>query len=211
MIKVEVKTKKIDEMVKNFPIRVRKEIADGLDHSSRSFLNKLLKERLQGAPGIKARPRGIFHRFRRITLVNDKAVFLRTSAPQSETVTDIAKSSRDIFKMSVEIYTKSKVAGIFERGGIIHSKKPMPIPLNDTARDMIRMKLSLKNLSAVFINDKMFLARENGTKKPQLLFILKRSTKPISPRLGFYDTFRNHQPRHSEIMQEAFQRGLEKL
>lgn len=212
MLKIDIDPKQINDVAKKYPMRVRREIADGLDHSSRSFLNKLLRERLQGPPGIKARPRGIFHRFRRITLVNGKkARFLRTGGGQSETVSNIAKSSRDIFNLSVEIYTKSKVAGIFERGGTIRSQKPMPIPLNEMARQMMRDKQSLKALKPALINGKMFLIRDNGTDRPQFLFILKRSTKPIRARLGFYSTFRNHAARHSEIMNEAFVRAMDKL
>ncbi len=218
-MKVEIKIDrgKVDKVILRMPMRCRKAVADGLDHASRSFMNELWKKRMQGPPGIKANPQGIFHRFRRVTMVDGKATFLRVRGSQSDTVSDIAHSSKNVFDMKVEVYSKSKVAGKLERGGIIQSGRSMSIPLNAKAKEMMTQVGPKTNLKAVFpdlkpviINGKFFLARKQAFKKLQLLFILRKRVK-VPARLGFFDTWNEHAPRREQIIDEAFQKAMADL
>lgn len=221
-MKVEIKVdrKNVDKAILQMPMRCRKAMADGLDHASRSFMNILWKERMQGKPGIQAKPQGIFHRFRRMTIVKDKAVFLGRKnqfSSQSESVKAIARSTRNIFEMSVEVYSRSKVAGKLEKGGMIHSAKPMPVPLNSEAQKMMLSVGPKTNLRAVFpdlhpviINGKFFLGRREAFGRMKLLFILKRSVK-VTPRLGFAITWRKHGPRREQIIDDAFAKAMANL
>lgn len=221
-MKVEIKVdrKKVDQAILRMPMRCRKAMADGLDHASRSFMNMLWEERMQGPPGIQAKPQGIFHRFRRMTIVDGKAVFLgrkNNFMSQDDSVGAIAHSSKNIFEMSVEIYSKSKVAGKLEKGGVIHSSKPMPVPLNTEAQNMMLSVGPKTNLKAVFpelkpvlINGKLFLARKESFRRQKLLFILKKSVN-VEPRLGFYDTWIKHGRRREQIMDEAFTKAMANL
>lgn len=217
-VEIKIDRKDVDKAILRMPMRCRKAMADGLDHASRSFMNDLWQKRMQGPPGIKANPQGIFHRFRRVTMVDGKAVFLRVRDPQSETVSAIAHSSKSVFDMAVNIYSKSKVAGKLERGGTIQSSRPMPIPLNAEAREMMLKVGPKTNLKAVFpdlnpvvINGKFFLARKKMFgKKLQLLFILKRSVK-VKAHLGFEETWIQHAPRREQILDEAFAKAMADL
>lgn len=209
-VTVEYNTKNIETFFKAFPMRLKKALADGMDHATRSFFAKFYKERLQGPPGIRHTHGGIFHRFRRTVLVNGKRVFLRQQAGQSESTSAIAKSSKDPMDMSVEMYTQSEAAGIHERGGTVTSGKAMPVPLNQNARDMLKNKVSLHDLSVMKINGKVFLGRKRRFGKPELLFILTHGIR-IKPRLGFYSTWEAHAERREAIMEEALDKALEKL
>lgn len=209
---VKTDSAELEKNLKNAPRSVKKILADGLDHSTRSFMKTLYKERMQGEPGIKARPRGIFHRFRRVVIVKNKALFLTQSAPASRTVSAIVNSDKDPLNMSIEIFTHSKVAGIHERGGQIAATGAMPIPLSDAARTILREKsVDFKSLFPLVINGKVFLARKvTKDAAPELLFILKRGIR-IRPRLGFYQTWAKHAPRREQIMDEAMQKAYEKM
>jgi len=209
-IEVELNTKDIETMFKVFPMRFRKALADGMDHATRSFFAKFYKERLQGPPGIHHTHGGIFHRFRRTVMVNGKRVFLRQQAGQTESTSLIAKSSEDPMNMTVEMYTQSVAAGIHERGGTIASGKAMPIPLNQSAREMLKSKISLNDLDVIKIKGKVFLGRKRKFNRPELLFILTHSVQ-IKPRLGFYSTWESHGSRREQIMEDALDKALEKI
>lgn len=216
-VEIKVDRKAVDKAILRMPMRCRKATADGLDHASRSFMSALWKERMQGPPGVKAMPRGIFHRFRRVTRENGKIVFLRAQGYQEETISKIAKSAKNVFDLSVEIYSRSKVSGILERGGTIRSSRPMPVPLNSTAREMLtkvgpksNLRLIYPDLKAVQLNGKLFLARKQAFKKMQLLFILKKSVR-IKPQLGFASTWAQHATRREQIINEAFTKALSNL
>lgn len=196
--------------LKNIPYRAKLALADGLDHSTRSFYALLYKTRLQGPPGIHHSHGGIFHRFRRIVTVKGKKVFLRQQASQSESVRAIAKSDKDAMNMKIELYSTSKVAGIHETGGTI-TGKGMPIPLNAEAKRILKQGGNLSGLDAVKINGKVFLGRKRRFRGGlELLFILKRSVR-IKPRLGFYSTWDKHAGRRNQIIDDAFDAAMEKI
>jgi len=207
---VEADTKNVETMLRDMPRRCQTAMADGMDHATRSFYAKFYKERLQGPPGISHTHGGIFHRFRRTVLVNGKRVFLRQQARQGESTAAIAKSSKDPMNMTVEMYTTSDVAGMHERGGAISSAKGMPVPLNQSAREMLKSKVSLHDLRVFKINGKVFLGQKRTAGKPELLFLITHRVN-IKPRLGFYSTWESHSGRREEIMRGALIKALEKV
>jgi hypothetical protein len=206
---IDVDTKEVEELLKTFPMRAKKALADGLDHATRSFLAKFYAERLRGRPGITARRGGIFHRFRRVVMVKGKKVFLRQQGKVSESVRAIAQSATEPMDMSVEMYTESKVAGIHERGGLISGGRSMPIPLNEEARDLIRNRVGITSLDMIPINGRVYLGRKQPGERPELLFILKKGVR-IPPRLGFYRTWGAHSSRRQQIMDQSLESALDK-
>ena len=207
---VEADTSNVERFMRELPPRCRAAMADGMDHATRSFFSKFYKERLQGPPGIQHTHGGIFHRFRRAVMVNGKMVFLRQQARQSQSASIIAQSSKDPMNMSVDMYTQSDVAGMHERGGTISSGKAMPVPLNQSAREMLKNKVSLHDLRVFKINGKVFLGQKRTAGKPELLFLLTHRVN-IKPRLGFYSTWESHSGRREEIMRDALVKALEKV
>lgn len=202
-------TKEVREGIKNMPRVLKLALADGLDHATRSFYSRLYKTRLQGPPGLRSRPRGIFHRFRRVVEVNGKKVFLRQQASRNESIRAIAKSAKDPLDMTVDLYSTSKVAGIHETGGTIRSAG-MPIPLNDKAAAMAKNKTALNDLDQMVINGKVFLGRKRKFQGPELLFIIKRAVR-IKPRLHFYKTWDGLSSRRDQIMDDAWDAGVRKI
>ena len=210
-LKIEANTENVRATIKKIPYAVKLALADGLDHGTRSFFSTFYKTRLQGPPGVRAKPGGIFHRFRRVTMVNGKAVFLRQSASQSETVRAIARSAKDPMDMKIDIYTTSKAAGMLESGGVIRSAHGMPIPLNDEAKAMKKSNpAAIDNLDFIIQNNKVFLGRKHGHRQPERLFILLHSVR-INPHLGFYSTWDAHLGRFDQIMDDALDDGLSKV
>jgi len=200
----------VEALMKKVPRAFKANMADALDHSTRSFYKKFYEERLQGEPGVKGSRGGIFNRFQRQTIIEGKVVNLRTASKQrGASVAAISKSSDNPMEMKVEMFSKSEVARVQEKGGKITSKTAMPIPLNDTARAM----KDLSRLKPMKINGVMFLGRKRNfgvSSKPELLFILKRSIN-IRPKLGFYKTWDEHQQRNNEIFSDAVNKTLQGL
>ncbi len=211
-LKIQANTENVRTVIKKFPYAVKLALADGLDHGTRSFFSTFYKTRLQGPPGVRATPGGIFHRFRRVTTVAGKPVFLRQSASQTETVRTIAKSAKNPMNMKIDIYTTSKAAGILETGGVIRSSHGMPIPLNDEAKAMKKSNPdAIQNLDFIVEKGKIFLGRKRGfLGQPQRLFILSHSVR-INPHLGFYSTWDAHLGRFDQIMDDALDDALDKV
>ena len=210
-LKIEANTENVQAMIKKIPYAVKLALADGLDHGTRSFFSAFYKRRLQGPPGVRATPGGIFHRFRRVTTVAGKPVFLRQSASQTETVRTIAKSAKNPMDMKIDIYTNSKAAGILETGGVIRSSHGMPIPLNEEAKAMKKSNpASIENLDLIIQKGKVFLGRKPKGGPLQRLFILSHSVR-INPHLGFYSTWDAHLARFDQIMDDALDDGLAKV
>lgn len=203
---IEIDSKEVDRMLEEVPRRAKSFLADGLDHATRSFLSFFHEERLQGEPGIKNHG-GIFHRFRRVTYVNGRKIFLRTRASQTDSVKAISRSAKSPLDIRVEIYTDSKAAGIHERGGTIRSSRGMAIPLGEEGKKMRRDDISLKTLIPIMKNGKLFLAKEDALKNIRFLFFVTKSVR-IKPRLGFYKAWDNHAPRRLQILNAAFQKAV---
>ncbi len=210
-LKITANTKELKETLKKVPYAVKLALADGLDHGTRSFLSEFVRSRLSGPPGVKSTPGGLFHRFRRIVMVNGKAVFLRQSASQSETVKAIAKSGKTALDMRVDIYTNSKAADLLETGGTISSAHGMTIPLTDEAKQMKKSDpVAANDLDVIIQNGKVFLGRKQGRLPPERLFILLHQVK-VQARLGFYSTWDSHMGRFDQIMNEALDDGLSRV
>ena len=93
---VEINTKNLDRALRLFTKELKYEIADGMDHISRKLLKIFRQTRLQGPPGIKCRPHGIFTHFSRASLV-----------------------SQDIEGMGMVIFSDSKIARMHEEGATV--------------------------------------------------------------------------------------------
>ncbi len=201
----------LQELVLHLPQRVKREIADGLDHATRSFLAYFFKNRLQGRPGVKAKQGGLFHRFRRVTYINGKRVFLRTQAYRNESISRISKSLKDPLNMKIEMFSESKVVGIHERGGVVSGHgSAMPIPLNEKARAMSPKMRNSSGLEVMEIGNKLFLGKKRRRGKPELFFLLSKQIR-IPARLGYYSSWEAHQSRQEEILEKSVSKAIEKL
>ncbi len=173
---VEINTKNLDRALRLFPKELKYEIADGMDHISRKFLKIFRQERLQGPPGIRGRPHGIFTHFSRASLV-----------------------SQDIEGMGMVIFSDSKIARMHEEGAIV--KNPgggkLAVPLSarkelftadGRLKQQYRKPRLLKNVVPIQLRGKTFLAKVKKKLREILpLFVLKNQVH-IKPRLMFYKT-----------------------
>lgn len=168
-----------------------------MDHISKKFLKKFYQTRLQGAPGIKARPHGIFTHFRRASLV-----------------------SKDIEGMGIAIFTESKIARLHEEGGTVRSvggaKLAVPLSARSelfTSSGALKKKYKkprlLKNVIPIRLRGKPFLARVKKKSREILpLFVLKNSIR-VRPRLGFYKTWDEMGNERIQILNKAIHDTLE--
>ncbi len=173
---VEINTQNLERAIRLFPKDLKYEIADGMDHISRKFLKVFKQTRLQGPPGIKGRPHGIFTHFSRASLV-----------------------SQDIEGMGMVIFSDSKIARMHEEGATL--KNPgggkLAVPLSarrelftsdGRLKKQYRQPRLIKNVIPIQIRGKTFLARVIKKARQILpLFVLKNSVR-IKPRLMFYQT-----------------------
>jgi hypothetical protein len=200
--------------IKRFSKNYRMKMADGMDHATRSFYKEFYKTRLRGRPGVNSTHGGLFHRFRRVFVINDMRVTVRVGGTQYQTTTKIADAAEDPLKMKVEMWTTSRVAGMLERGGTIKSEKGMPIPVNRKAKEMLAVKGSFQSIvdanNLVLFkqkNGKAFFGKKREGMKPERLFKLVHSID-VKPRLGFYGTWVAHKDRRYEIMLKAMDEAL---
>lgn len=202
MIDVHLNTVKLDKAMKRVPGRFRVAFRDAFDHIGRSFLKNFKQRRLQGPPGIKARPRGIFPRFMR-----------RHILPMG-----------DLNNMGIEIYTHSKIARMHEEGAIINARggQRLAVPFSQeyrpemyTGSGRLRARFkqpgAMKKVGIIKSKGKEFLAQfKKGTGEVKPIFVLKRRIK-IDPRLGFYDTWHGMKRRQIEILNKASIKALERV
>lgn len=196
---VEINTKNLETAMRVFPKELRFELADGMDHISRKFLKQFYQTRLQGAPGIKARPHGIFTHFRRASLV-----------------------SQTIEGMGMVIFSDSKISRLHEEGGIIKNAggAKLAVPLSARTelftsdgrlKKQYRQPRLLKNVIPVKLRGKTFLAKVKQKLRSILpLFVLKNQIR-IRPRLGFYKTWDDMQNERINILNKSIQKTLEKV
>ena len=207
MITTQVDASKVLAVFGKLPMAVRFEFGDALDHISLKFLKKFRDERLSGgAGGIKARPGGLFKRFKR--------VFMIPSDTQS---------------MGVEIFTDSKIAKLHEEGGVMQSeigrRLAVPVPASaDTTetptgavkkqfggtpyiRDLKALQKRL-HLRVITVGGKTFLfAREQGNKTAPPLFVLQNEVR-LTPRLGFYKTWKDMEPEAVQIVSDSLSKAV---
>jgi hypothetical protein len=196
---VEINTKNFETALRVFPKELKYELADGMDHISKKFLKQFYQTRLQGAPGIKARPHGIFTHFRRASLV-----------------------SQTIEGMGMMIFSDSKIARLQEEGGVVRNPggAKLAVPLSartelftadGRVKKQYRQPRLLKNVIPVKLRGKTFLARIKQKVRSILpLFVLKNKIR-IRPRLGFYKTWDDMQNERINILNKSIQKTLEKV
>jgi len=195
---VEINTKNLDRALRLFPKDLKFEIADGMDHISRKFLKVFRQERLQGPPGIRGRPHGIFTHFSRASLV-----------------------SQDIEGMGMVIFSDSKIARMHEEGATV--KNPgggrLAVPLSarrelftadGRLKKQYRQPRLIKNVIPIQLRGKTFLAKVKKKLRQILpLFVLKNSVR-IRPRLMFYKTWDDMQNERIKILNQSIRKTLDK-
>ena len=196
---VEINTQNLERAIRLFPKDLKYEIADGMDHISRKFLKVFKQTRLQGPPGIKGRPHGIFTHFSRASLV-----------------------SQDIEGMGMVIFSDSKIARMHEEGATV--KNPgggkLAVPLSarrelftsdGRLKKQYRQPRLIKNVIPIQIRGKTFLARVIKKAMQILpLFVLKNSVR-IKPRLMFYQTWDDMQNERITILNKSVEKALSKV
>ncbi len=196
---VEINTANLERAIRLIPKELKNEIGDGMDHASRKFLKNFREQRLQGPPGIRGRPRGIFSHFFRASLV-----------------------SKDIEGMGMVIYSDSKIAKLHEEGGTV--KNPgggkLAVPLSarkelftsdGRLKKQYRQPRLLKNVVPILFNGKTFLVRIRKKVRELLpLFVLKNSVR-IKPRLMFYRTWDEGQNERIRILNRSVEKALSKI
>lgn len=195
---VEINTKNLDRALRLFPKDLKFEIADGMDHISRKFLKVFRQERLQGPPGIRGRPHGIFTHFSRASLV-----------------------SQDIEGMGMVIFSDSKIARMHEEGATLKNQSggKLAVPLSarkelftsdGRLKKQYRQPRLLKNVVPIQLRGKTFLAKVKKKLRQILpLFVLKNSVR-IRPRLMFYKTWDDLQNERINILNKSIEKALSK-
>lgn len=198
-LRLEINTKNLERAIRLFPKDLKYELGDGMDHISRKFLKIFRQTRLQGPPGIRAHPHGIFTHFQRASLV-----------------------SQDIEGMGMVIFSDSKIARMHEEGATL--KNPgggkLAVPLSarkelftsdGRLKRQYRRPRLLKNVIRIQLKGKTFLAKVKKKLREILpLFILKNQVK-IKPRLMFYKTWDEIQNERIEILNKSVEKALSKV
>jgi hypothetical protein len=196
---VEINTKNLDRALRMFPKELKYEIADGMDHISRKFLKVFRQERLQGPPGIKGRPHGIFTHFSRASLL-----------------------SQDIEGMGMVIFSDSKIARMHEEGATL--KNPgggkLAVPLSarkelftsdGRLKKQYKQPRLLKNVIPIQLKGKTFLAKVKKKLRELIpIFVLKNCVR-IRPRLMFYRTWDEMQNERIQILNKSIEKTLNKV
>jgi len=198
-LRLEINTKNLERAIRLFPKELKYELGDGMDHISRKFLKIFRQTRLQGPPGIRAHPHGIFTHFQRASLV-----------------------SQDIEGMGMVIFSDSKIARMHEEGATL--KNPgggkLAVPLSarkelftsdGRLKRQYRRPRLLKNVIRIQLKGKTFLAKVKKKLREILpLFILKNQVK-FKPRLMFYKTWDEIQNERIEILNKSIEKALSKV
>lgn len=201
MLEVEIDSSKLQKALRVASTELRAEVADTIDHVSRTFFKNLYQKRFKGPPGLKMGGRGnLFSRFRK-RVIGQEGTFKGRSSTGVVTAS-LSASEASTEDMGMEVYTESPVAKIHEFGGTI-SADNMPIPFPG--------KRLTQNLEVIKFGGRLFLARKKrGEKKSELVGILKNQIK-IKPRLGFYMTWQDMQNQTIERFNSAISRALAKV
>ncbi len=177
MFETKVDTAKLDLALKLMPGRLKEHVSDAFDHISRHFLKLFVRTRLQGPPGIKGRPHGIFSFFKRASIL-----------PQS------------FDGMGMIIFTDSKIASLHEEGAVLTKAGggKLAIPLSMRAemftasgalKKQYKQPRNIKNVIEMTLNGKSWLVKVKKRSREILpLYVLKNKVR-IRPRLGYYATW----------------------
>lgn len=198
MIKTEIDTSDLQQIVVRMPAIVKREVGDALDHVSLKFLKEFRATRLQGPPGVRGSSHGLFSRFTR------------------EFILPTANSS-----MGVAIFTKSKIARMHEAGATIRGVPGNRIPVPLSARTELfkqggglrkRFKdlNALKNIVPIKFGNQWFLTKvKKRSREVKPLFVLKDQVV-LQARLGFYQLWQAMQGTIFEILAKRLTSGIKK-
>jgi len=208
MLQVEIDSSKLQKALRVASTELRAEVADTIDHISRTFFKNLYQKRFQGPPGLRMGGRGnLFSRFRK-RVIGQEGTF-KGRASTGVITASLAASSASTEDMGMEVFTESKVAKIHEFGGTIAGEN-MPVPFPG--------KRITKGLEVLDINGRLFLARKRfggsfnkaAREKPEFVGVLKDIIK-IKPRLGFYTTWKDMENQTIGRFNSAISRALSKV
>lgn len=199
VLSAEVDTRQFDRVVKFWPQKAKMELGDALDNISLKFLKVFKNQRLQGPPGVRGHPHGIFSTFKRTFLV-----------------------SPTIEGMGIMVFSDSKVAALHETGGVVRNPKGgrLAVPLSMrsemfTASGKLRKRYrdprNLKNVFPVELKSKSFLVRRKKRETEITpLYVLKSQVR-LKPRLGFFKVWDSLENFRVLRIQKALDNVIESL
>lgn len=200
-ISVEVNTKRLELAMRLFPRQLKMNLGDSFDHIGKHFLKEWRSKRLQGPPGVRDSPHGIFKQFKRVFLV-----------PQGG----------DINNMGLEIFTESKVARIQETGGVQTAQGGgnLAVPLSarpelfsgrGALKQKYRKRGALNKLVPIKLKGKTFLVKVKRRSRDVLpLFVLKRSVT-LQPRLAFMKSWDDQQNWRLDRINKAVEKTINEV
>lgn len=201
---------------------LRPALADGLDHASRKFFKEFYARRLQGPPGVKAHPYGLFDRFWRSPLGAGVKRDFRAK-DRSSTVRAFMSGGKRTIDMGIEMHTSSRIAKHHEQGIPITSKSggkiavPMPPKIRPEMYDSLgRVRRRFQNpkaigdLERVQTKGQTYLVKKYRRKSSKFMFVLKNRI-PIKARLGYEKLFKELSPEFTKILDKSFEKGLRKF
>ena len=187
MIKVEINTSDLQQVMRSMPSAMKLVMEDALDYAGNKFMKTWHAERFQGGEGIQEHDRrhGIFSRFKK-TVISEKG------------------------DMALKIAANNRVAAKLETGYTVQGSPGHRIPVPLESRPELftstgALKRNYRRASGFaklvpilfkgqFYYTKIKRARGKRTKDELTpLFVLKNKVT-VKPRLGFYSTFERMQP-----------------
>jgi hypothetical protein len=207
---------------------LRPELADGLDHSGRSFF-KTLWERNLGPRKEKVnfRPGGLFNYLYRLPRGYAGNRKFR-AMDRGESIAAFTASSVKTMNMAVDLYSDSKVARYQEEGGTIYSKgDKLAVPLPPQMQGSKFMYTKYGALKAQYKNPSglgLSVVKLTGSKGTQYylckryktskritpMYVLKDSVSLKKPMLRYKHLFGEMQPQFHKILDDSFNKGIQK-
>ena len=197
---------------------LKPQMADGLDHASRKFFKEFHARRLQGPPGVKAHPYGLFDYFWRSPLGAGMKRDFR-ARDRGSTVKAFLTAGTKYMNFGVEMFSSSKIAKHHELGIPITAKGgklavPMPPRIRPEMYDSRgRLKARFKNpkrigeLDPVKTKGQTYLVKKYRRKPAKFMYVLKNRI-PIKARLGYEALFDALGPDFTKILDDSFRKGL---
>lgn len=203
MIKVEINTNDLQQVMRAMPSQMKLVMDDALAYSGNKFMKIWHQQRFQGGEGIQEHDKrhGLFSRF-------------------TKTVTT------ENGNMGLRIHASNKVAYKLEHGYTATGSpgNRIPVPLSSRAqlftatgalKRTYRRSMGFKNLIPILFKGQFYytkVKRQRGKmEKDELtpLFVLKDKVT-VKPRLGFYSTFESMRPMLWNLLATRLIRGVKR-
>lgn len=187
MIKVEINTNDLQQVMRSMPSVMKPVMEDALAYAGNKFMKTWHAERFQGGEGIQEHDRrhGIFSRFKK-TVITEKG------------------------DMALKIAARNKVAYKLETGYTVQGApgRRIPVPLQakpelftstGALKRTYRRSAGFSKLIPILFKGQFYytkIKRARGKRTEDELnplFVLKNKVT-VKPRLGFYSTFEKMQP-----------------